>query len=437
MLKIGIILPDARIHRFSIGPWCTSFREAPLTATSLASLVPDDLDARITLIDESIQKIPWEKCFDLVAISCMTGTANRAYEIANAYRRKNVPVIMGGIHATLMTDEVRQHADSVVIGFAERSWPRLLRDFVNGQLKPEYRDKKGQFDHLPPPRRDLQKKMGYGVPNVVQATRGCKANCDFCSVPAAGYGWQVRPVSEVISEIASIRSRRIVFNDVSMGEDMDHFKELLRAMIPLRKQWGGLVSTRVFQDPEIPGLLRDSGCVYILIGFESLNNASLKFINKGFNKYQEYRKIIEILRERNIILMGCFIFGFEEDDETVFEKTVDFVQDNRIDIPRYAVYTPYPMTQSFLRLKKEGRLLHENWRHYDTQHVVFRPKLMSPEALDEGFRWAYRKTFTIRSSFHRTVKSGMNFFITFAGNLAYIKYIRRLELEKDRILRAG
>jgi len=434
MLKILIILPDAGIHKFTLGPWHMSFREAPLTATSLASLVPVELDTQISIIDESIQKIPWKRSFDLVAISCMTGTAQRGYEIADSYRKKNVPVIMGGIHATLMSDEARQHADSIVIGFAERSWPQLLKDFRNGELKPEYRDTNVHFDHLPNPRRDLQKKYGYGVPNVIQATRGCKASCDFCSVPAAGYGWHVRPVSEVIHEVASIRSGRIVFNDVSMGEDLDHFKELLNAMIPLKKRWGGLVSTKVFSDPEVPGLLRESGCVYLLIGFESLNNASLKSINKGFNKYQEYLNIIQMLRELNIILMGCFIFGFEEDDETVFEETVEFVQENRIDIPRYAIYTPYPMTQSFLRLKKEGRLLHENWEHYDTQHVVFKPKHMSPEALDKGFRWAYHKTFTISSSFHRTVKSGMNFFITFAGNLAYLKYIRRLELEKERIL---
>jgi radical SAM superfamily enzyme YgiQ (UPF0313 family) len=435
MLKILIILPDARIHKFTLGPWHTSFREAPLTATSLAAFVPDDLDTHITIVDESIQKIPWKRCFDLVAISCMTGTADRAYEIADTYRKRNIPVIIGGVHATLMTDEARNHADSIVVGFAERSWPQLLKDLMKGELKPEYRDLSVQFDHLPPPRRDLQKKSGYAVPNVIQATRGCKESCDFCSVPAAGYGWHVRPVTEIINEVASVRSRRIVFNDVSMGEDMDYFKELLRAMIPLKKRWGGLVSTKAFRDPEVPGLLRDSGCVYILIGFESLNNASLKFINKGFNKYQEYRNIIKTLRELNIILMGCFIFGFEEDDENVFERTVEFVQENRIDIPRYAVYTPYPMTQSFLRLKKEGRLLHENWRLYDTQHVVFQPKLMSPEALDEGFRWAYRKTFTFSSSFHRTVKSGMNFFITFAGNLAYMKYIRRLQLENDRIIR--
>jgi radical SAM superfamily enzyme YgiQ (UPF0313 family) len=271
------------------------------------------------------------------------------------------------------------------------------------------------------------------IPNVVSATRGCLGTCDFCSVYAAHFGWYKRPIGEVINEIRNIKSKKIVFNDVSMGEDMEHFKELLRALAPLKKTWGGLVSTKVFNDPEIPTLLQKSGCVYLLIGIESLNDYSLRRIKKGFNQFSEYKRIIDTMHQHNIVLMGCFIFGFEEDDKHIFEKTVDFVNEYKVDIPRYAIYTPYPQTEALNRLKSEGRLLHEYWMHYDTQHVVFQPKHMSPEELDAGFIWAYEKTFTLASSLRRTARTSKNFPITFAGNMAYNIYIKRLKNEPNRI----
>lgn len=431
--KLLIILPEAAIHKLKIGPFSMSFREAPLTATVLAALVPDELDIDITCCDENVQRLPARTDFDLVAISIITGTAYRGYELARKYKEAGACVVLGGVHVTLLPDEAAGHADSIIIGFAENTWPRLLRDFDRGQLKKRYEDRQASYTDMPIPKRSLQKNRRYGVPNVVSATRGCRNNCDFCAVPAAGFGWQTRPIEKVINEIKQIPSGRIVFNDVSLGEDMDYFKALLNALAPLKKRWGGLVSTKVFRDPEITGLLKKSGCAYLLIGFESLNDYSLAAIKKGFNQYDEYAEIIRALHAIRVVIMGCFIFGFDEDDRGIFQKTVDFVNRYRIDIPRYAIYTPYPGTESFRRLKKEDRLLHEKWNYYDTQHVVFRPKLLSVEELDEGFRWAYRKTFTVSSSLRRTLHSGRNFFITFAGNLAYKIYIRRLMHEDNRI----
>jgi len=431
--KLLIILPDGKIHKLSFGRFSMSFREAPLTATTLAAMVPKELGFEVTCRDESVQKLPLGEYFDLVAISLITGTAYRGYELAAHYRSLGSKIVLGGVHATLLPDEAARHADAVVIGFAERSWPQLLRDFADGRMKSEYKDMEQHFESMPVPDRTAQDSRRYGVPNVVSATRGCKNTCDFCAVPAAGFGWQTRPVNKVIDEIRQIPSNRIVFNDVSPGEDMDYFKELLTAMIPLKKRWGGLVSTKVFKDPEIIPLLKKSGCVYQLIGFESLNDSSLRSIRKGFNKREEYREIIRQLHSINIILMGCFIFGFDEDDKSIFRTTMDFINENRIDIPRYAIYTPYPGTEAFKRLKQESRILHEQWNYYDTQHVVFHPKLLSVKELDEGFRWAYTNTFKISSSLKRTIHSGRNFFITFAGNLAYKIYINRLVNEKNRI----
>jgi radical SAM superfamily enzyme YgiQ (UPF0313 family) len=431
-LRILLVLADGRIHKLKFGPVNRSFREAPLTATMLAALVPAEMDAQVTIADESVQKIPFAKDFDLVGISCLTGTSTRAYQVADYFRGKGAAVVLGGPHVTLRPVEAAEHADAIVIGFAEQTWPQLLRDFVYDRMKPVYESAVVDLDNLPLPRRDLQKKWGYMVPNTVFATRGCRSICDFCTVPVAKYGWLKRPIGDVIEEIRGIKRRRFVFNDVNIAEEPDYAKELFRALIPLKKIWGGLASTRILEDDELIELMYKSGCVYLLIGFESFNNDSLSFIHKSFNKSENYRELIRKLRAFKIVVMGCFIFGFDDDDGNVFKDTVEMVDDLKIDIPRYAVYTPYPDTPAFKRLEVEGRILHRRWEYYDTQHVVFVPNQMSPHELDTGFKWSYKQTFSLRSNLTRTWGSGKNFPIAFLGNLAYKIYIKRLFSEESR-----
>jgi radical SAM superfamily enzyme YgiQ (UPF0313 family) len=432
-MRILLILPDGRIHKLKIGPLTVSFREAPLTLTTLAGLIPSDMNAQVRIVDESVgTRIPFQESFDLVGISCITGTATRAYEIADRFMKQKTTVVLGGFHVTLMPEEAGKHADSVVLGFAEEAWPRLLRDFANQSLKPVYRGGEGWLSNLPFPRRDLQKRFGYMAPNTVFATRGCKGKCDFCAIPAAKVAWQTRPIGDVIDEIKRIRSKRIVFNDVSIAEDPEYAKELFKAMVPLRRKWGGLATTRIVQDEEMLDLMHESGCIYLLIGFESLEDRSLSCINKGFNRAEHYRSVVERLHEKGITIQGCFIFGLDEDETHVFEQTVDCVNELTIDIPRYAIYTPYPGTKAFQRLKAEDRILHENWAYYDTQHVVFEPKNMTVRQLEQGFRWAYQETFRLNSVLQRTVGSGRYFPITFLGNLAYKIYLRRLRMPGTR-----
>jgi radical SAM superfamily enzyme YgiQ (UPF0313 family) len=432
-LKILLIMPDAKIHRLSLGPLRMSFREAPLTLTVLASLVPPDLNIDVHLIDESVDRIPLNEKFDLVGISVITGTAIRAYEYADKFRRMGSMVVLGGVHVSLLPDEAALHADSVVTGFAETVWPELLRDFSRGEMRARYDGGSGSLNGLPQPARKLQKRLGYMNPDTVMATRGCKSKCDFCSVAAARQEFQMRPVGEVIDEIRSIKPRRFVFNDVSMLEDREYAMELFTSLAPLKKIWGGLCTSRIGQDDEMLDMMHESGCVFLLIGFESLANQALNAIHKGFNHPDEYQELMRKLHGKNIIVMGCFIFGFDHDTLDVFQSTVETVDELKIDIPRYAIYTPYPKTEAFSRMKAEGRLLHENWEHFDTQHVVFQPKNMSPLELDNGFRWAYRKTFSIGSILRRTAGSGRNFWITFLGNLAYRIYLRRLQNEVERV----
>ncbi len=418
-------MPDAGIHRFKAGPLCVSFREAPLTLTMLAALVPEDLDAEVTIVDESIQKLPQGVVPDLVGISCLTGTAPHAYSIADGFRSRGIKVVLGGVHVSLRPEEAADHADAVVTGFAERVWPELLRDAARGQLQARYHGEQADLAGLPQPRRDLQRRFGYMMPNTVLATRGCKGACDFCTVPAVPYGWQTRPVNEVIDELRSIPAKRFVFNDVSLAEDRDYAAELFTAMIPLKKQWGGLITTRAACDEGLLDLMAKSGCRYLLLGFESLDDAGLKQIRKGFNKIETYRDIVASLHQRRITVQGCFIFGMDNETTSVFDRTVAIVRDLKVDIPRFAIYTPYPGTPAFDRLDREGRLLHRDWQFYDTQHVVFQPARMTVRELEAGFRRAYRETFCLRS-IARRLSETPQLPIALIGNLAYRRYLRRL-----------
>ena len=432
MMKILLILPDANIHKLRLGWKSISFREAPLTLTTLAALVPDELNAKVEVVDESIEKIPINKQYDLVGISCLTGTATRAYEIADLFKEKGSTVVLGGVHVSLMPEEAIKHAHSIVMGFAEVTWPQLLRDYEKGKLKRIYQNGETNIQGLPIPKRELQKKFGYLNPHTVFATRGCKKSCDFCAVSAVPFGWHTRPVDEVIDEIRKIKAKRIVFNDVSLLEDREYAKKLFTALIPLKKSWGGLCTTQIGQDEEMLDLMKKSGCVYLLIGFESVSNQALCDMKKGFNDFNNYPQLVKKIHDRGIIIQGCFVFGFDNDDKNVFRDTVDVVNNLKIDIPRYAIYTPYPKTKAYIRLKAEGRLLHESWECYDTQHVVFQPAQMTCEELDEGFKWAYRETFRLRSINKRIFGSGNSFLIKLFGNLAYRLYVSRLYSDKCR-----
>lgn len=427
-MNILLVMPDAHMHKLRIGRFVRSMREAPLTLTTLASLLPPDPDIHVKLVDGSIDRVPLDYPADLVGISVITGCAPAAYRLADHYRARGVPVVLGGVHVTILPGEAAPHADSLVLGRAEQSWPRLIADFRQGRLQPVYREPALEGDTLlvPPPRLDLQRRSGYMVPNTIQATRGCKRTCDFCTVPVVWPTYLKRPVADVIRDIRQVKGRVIAFNDVSLVEDVDYATELFTAMIPLKKKWGGLVTADFMRHPGLVDLMRRSGCVYLLLGFESTDRASLSQIYKGFNKPVNYREIVNELHAHSISVQGCFVFGFDQDDRSVFRRTVDEVLDMKIDIPRYSLYTPYPGTLLFKRLMKEGRIISFNWNDYDTMHVVIRPAQMSPDELYDGFKWAYKETFRLRHILRRMGRPSLNTGINFVGNLAYKIFVRRL-----------
>ncbi len=444
-MKIQLVSPAGDIHRRKKGIFKPSLRYAPLTLTTLAALVPEELDAEITIQDEGAESLDLDFEADLVGITAITGTSQRCYEIADRLRAGGHTVVLGGVHPTLLPEEAARHADAIVIGYAEESWPQLLRDFARGRMKSRYHEPRvslasrqcHRLDNVPMARRDLLKRRRYATVNTIEATRGCPHRCAFCAVPAAWPGTYLhRPVEQVIAELSTFRGRSALFIDLSPVEDVDYAKALYRAMIPLRMRWVGLATTRIAEDRELLELAAASGCKGLLIGFEAVSQGTLNQVNKPFQSVRSYAEVVKRLHGHGIGIQGCFVFGLDGDDRSVFERTVEFVDRVKIDLPRYAVATPFPGTALYRQWEAEGRLLHKNWALYDVEHVVFQPKQMSPEELQEGLEWSWRQSYSWRSFFARmTAAPWSSLPLWVSLNLGYRYFARHLHEKAGRVYR--
>ena len=405
-------------------------RYAPLTLTTLASLIPPEIPAHVTLLDEGVDEIdPAAIDADLVGITVITGTAPRAYELAREFRRRHLPVVLGGVHPTLVPDEAALHADSVVVGYAEESWPQLLRDFAAGRMQRRY-DQSPQLklDGLPFPSRHLYKKGMVNVSDTIEATRGCIFQCEFCVVPAA---WGTRPlqkpVGDVIADLRQMGAKRVIFLDLNLIADLAYARELFTALIPLKLRWAGLATTTIAWDEELLDLAARSGCRGLLIGFESLDQKALDETRKSFNMRKDYHLVVDRIHDRGIAIMGCFVFGFDSDTLATFDRTVDFVMESRMDLPRYAIAVPFPATALYRRLKAENRILTEDWSLYDGQHVVFEPRNMSPDQLLHHTSGAWKRTYQYKSIARRVLGSGTRMALSIPANLGYRFYANNLD----------
>ncbi|MEO8678335.1 MAG: radical SAM protein [Vicinamibacterales bacterium] len=428
-MRIVLLSPRGPLYRHRGGIWKKTMRYAPLTLTTLASLVPPELGADVRIIDEGIDEIhPDRLDADLVGISAITGTAPRAYDLSAQLRQRGIPVVLGGVHPTLMPDEAMLHADSTVVGYAEETWPRLLRDFADGRLARRYDQGPNlSLANLPFPQRELFDTSLVNVAHTIEATRGCIHQCEFCVVPSAWGRPLQKPVGDVVADIRQMRAKRVIFLDLNLIADLPYAKELFTALIPLKITWGGLATTTIAWDDELLDLAARSGCRGLLIGFESLNQASLLETRKGFNMRRGYAEVVRKIRDRHIALMGCFVFGFDHDTLATFDETVDFVLESRMDLPRYAIAVPFPGTALYKRLKSEGRITTENWALYDGQHVVFEPTNMTATELLEQTRRAWKKTYSYRSILRRLAGSRTQLPIAIPANLGYRFYAYHLD----------
>ena len=377
------------------------FRFPYLALTNLAALAGEDWE--ISILDENVEPIDFSAFPDLVAISIMTPLAKRGYEIADAFRKKGVPVVLGGIHPTMMSTEAKTHANAVVLGEAEEIWPQLLDDFKRGNLKSFYKHEKVcNLNGLPIPKRDLLNRKAYFFVNTIQTTRGCPFNCDFCSVTTFfGQSYRTRPVEEVIHEIDQMESGFLFFVDDNIAGSPMYAKKLFRALIPLNIKWFSQASLGIVKDRELLDLARRSGCKGLFIGFESLSQESLKAMGKSINRVDKYKEAIKRVHDYGIGIQGSFIFGTDYDDTSVFSDVLRFIERTRLEAVIFSILTPFPGTRVYKTMLQENRILHTDWEKYDMNHVVYKPKKITPRQLQEGFNWAYKKLYGYRSILKR------------------------------------
>jgi len=390
------------------------FRFPYLALTNLAALAGEDWE--ISILDENVEPIDFNSLPDLAAISIMTPLAKRGYEIADAYRQKGVPVVLGGIHPTMMSAEAKTHADAVVLGEAEAIWPQVLDDFKRGDLKSSYNPSNLlNLDGLRIPKRELLNRKAYFFVNTIQTTRGCPYDCDFCSVTTFyGRSYRMRSVDEVINEIGQMEPGFLFFVDDNIVGAPGYAKKLFRALIPLNVKWFSQAALGIVKDKELLDLAQRSGCKGLFIGFESLSQESIKAMGKSINQVAEYKEAIKKIHEHGIGIQGSFIFGTDNDDGSVFSDVLRFIEKTHLEAVIFSILTPFPGTRIYQKMLQENRILHIDWEKYDMNHVVYQPRKMTPQELQEGFNWAYKRLYGYRSILKRLFpfsRSGLFFSI--------------------------
>lgn len=368
---------------------------------AVAGVIPRDR-YEVVLTDENIESIDFDLKADLVGISAMTSYVNRGYEIADAFRARGTPVVMGGVHPSFMPQEALQHCDAVVIGEAELVIEKLLDDLEQGAMRGPYRaDRLHPMHGLPMPRYELIKRNRYINRTFVQTSRGCRQGCTFCAEPLMnGLKVRYRPVEEVIREVESCGARTISINDADFFGAAGRPKEIMRALKGRGIRWQAGVTSKLAQDDRMLELAAGSGCSMLSIGFESISSDTLKSVHKEVNRPETYAALVEKVHSYGIMVFGLFMFGFDGDDPSVFQQTARFNIEAGFDVCAYSVLTPYPGTLTWYEMKKAERIVSFDWDKYDQANVVYRPARMSGDELRLGQIAAY-ETFYAPSSLAR------------------------------------
>jgi radical SAM superfamily enzyme YgiQ (UPF0313 family) len=396
-MKIKLIAP----HEHREDALSSPFKLQRVNLPLLAALTPPG--HTITIVEEAFSPDDIDQDVDLVGITVLTEFALRAYHIADTYRQKGVKVVMGGIHPTVLPDEALVHADAVVVGEAEGVWPRLVSEVASGQMQRIYRaGKMTNLQGLPNPRRDLlpgTKYQGYTrIPIGVETSRGCPNDCEFCCIgQTLGQQYRVRPVQEVIAEIESIDSPHLFFVDDALGLNRKVAKEFFTQMIPLRRRWLAQGTVSLAEDLELLGLMRRSGCLGLLIGFESVQKATQNEVMKIKNLRIDFYEAMRRFHGEGFGILGSFVFGFDYENKDVFEQTLAFIMRCRMDVVQLRVLTPYPGTRLYKRLLSEERLFVRDWwlRGYPPDTLLFQPKGMTADELISGYARLNRQAYSL------------------------------------------
>ncbi|HET9846490.1 MAG TPA: radical SAM protein [Nitrospira sp.] len=428
-----------------------------LSLPTIAAYTPDSWD--VDLVDEAVQDIDFDDPCDMVGLSIMTCYAPRAYEIAKEFRKRGKTVVMGGVHPTYCPDEALQHADAIVCGEAEDLWPRLVADYEAGMMQRIYKMTNfPSLEHYKAPRVELLSPDSYMTRQCSFTTRGCHFDCEFCSVsPFNGKTTRRRPVHEVITELQNvqrwIRSElverirdeplwnafvaalkiRVGLDDGSIVAFVDdlhnsnraYCRELWTALKPLKIKWGCQSTLFLADDEEMVKLAAESGCVSVFVGMESLDEDCLDETNKPFNRVQKFSQEIQMFHKYGIMVNPGIVFGFDNDDEAVFERAVDFLKKNQVELAYFNVLTPLPGTALFDRYNNAGRIFDRDWSKYDGKHVVFQPSRMTPEQLQEGFYWANHQFYSLSNIWYRLSGTKQRFIARWEMNREFRKLVKR------------
>ncbi len=397
---IGLVLKDTKIPEGK--PFVDKARMEPLQLGIIAGLTPDDVE--VVLYDDRCEKIPFDEPTDLVAITVEIFTARRAYEIAAEYRKRNIPVILGGIHPSVVPEESSQYADSVFIGDAELLWKKVIEDTRNGKLKKLYRSKPGPAQNGMFPDRSIFKGKGYLPLSLIQFGRGCRFSCSYC-ITSLYFNKTCfyRQVDRVIREIESHPRKLWFFVDDNFVSEKKMAKELMRAMIPLKIKWVGQASIEMVSDPELMKLMQQSGCLGHVIGFESITEEGLMSMNKMHNleSGMNYDEMISIITDHGLAIWAAFVLGHDEDTPESLMDILEFSLKHKFPFAAYNVLMPYPKTELYKKLKTENRLLFDGkwWLHpdYRFNHAAFLPKRMTVEELNETSFYIRKKWNSIGS----------------------------------------
>jgi radical SAM superfamily enzyme YgiQ (UPF0313 family) len=383
--------------RPNMGDFRASDAMEPLVFAVLAARTPPGVET--ALIDERLEPIPYDEPTDLVALTVETYNARHAYQIATRFRRRGVPVVMGGYHATFLPDEALHYADAVVVGDAEGLWEQVVEDARRGRLRRLYRQAGQPPLEGPPPDRGIYRGKRYAPLNLIQYGRGCRFACDFCSIHAFyGVSLRRRPVRDVVAEIESLGRRTLFFVDDNIFIDVPRAEELFRALVPLRVRWSCQVSIDVAADPGLLKLMERSGCMAAVVGFESLDEANLAQMRKRWNlRHADYATSVRRLQDHGVMIYGSFVFGYDRDTPDSFDRCVEFALRSNFYLANFNPLTPTPGAALYDRLRAEGRLLHDRWwldPGYRYGNATFRPRGMTADQLTAG---CYRA----RSEFNR------------------------------------
>ena len=382
----------------------------PMSLLMLAAVTPRDVE--VQFVDERFDNVDLDEDVDLVGITVVTRAAPRAYQIADEFRKRDVTVVLGGIHPSVLPQEAILHADAVVIGEGEKVWPQILADFRRGRLREFYEGgHRTSLNSLPWPRREIvPDPERYLSMKVVIATRGCQNSCTFCSAGLAlGKKYRTRNVRDVIDEISSVPGRFVFFADDNLGWDIAYAKELLRALTPLKVNWLGAITVSALEDIELVDLMAESGCLALDLGFESISSRVITAIKKHqTNDPDRYPLLIERIHSRGIPIFGNFMVGFDDDDQGVFGELIRFINDTCLEGPSVNVLMPYPGSSIFRQYEKERRLFHKDWTYYDTAggYVVYQPRQMTPEELVNGYLRVTREIHTPGAFLRRVLGAG-------------------------------